>query len=128
MSEGRAEVAGRRRWWAVAGWATVILIGTTIPIPALSGVPHESDKVAHLLLYAPLGYLLMHALRGGGLSAGRAWLAAWGLGLLFGAFDEWHQQYFARHADFHDWVADGVGVALGGGLQWLRESIESLRR
>lgn len=127
MSDLSASGSRRRAWLVVGLWCAVILIGTTIPLPALEGTPRDSDKLAHLLLYAPLGFLLVRALRVGGQPGCRAWLLALAAGLVFAAFDEWHQQYFARNTDFGDWLADGLGLALGAGVGLLMDNIKHSR-
>ena len=100
-----------RRWLPPVVWAAFILVLTTIPAPAQApgGIPHL-DKVAHLMLYAGLGWLTGRALR-----TRQALPLALGLVAIgvFGAFDEWHQELFNRTPDFVDWIADMIGASLG---------------
>ena len=100
-----------RRWLPPALWAALILVLTSIPTPseAPGGIPHL-DKVVHFALYAGQGWLLSRALR-----TRRVGTLAWALlGVAtFAAFDEWHQQFFARDPAILDWVADVIGASVG---------------
>ncbi|MBI3872832.1 MAG: VanZ family protein [candidate division Zixibacteria bacterium] len=76
------------------------------------------DKVAHFTQYAILTYLVV---RGWSASSGHGkalsgWL--WVLLLvLFAAADEFHQGWIpGRDPDWHDWVADSLGILCGFGL------------
>jgi VanZ family protein len=100
-----------RRWLPPALWAALILVLTSIPAPPVApgGIPYL-DKVAHFLLYAVQGWLVARALRT------RRPLSLVGamLGIaVFGALDEWHQQFFARYPDMLDWIADMIGASVG---------------
>lgn len=105
----------QRPWLWVGGWAALILTGTSMPALAVPGAPTNTDKGAHFLLYLPLGAFLVRAL-----STCRRWprWQAWALavvaGGVFGAFDEWHQQFIpTRSCDFWDWLADLTGICTG---------------
>lgn len=100
-----------RRWLPPVLWAAFILVLTSIPAPteAPGGIPHL-DKVAHLMLYAVLGWLTGRALRTRRMLPLAVGLAAMGV---FGAFDEWHQGLFNRTPDLVDWVADMIGASFG---------------
>jgi VanZ family protein len=102
------------RWRPPLAWAAIILVLTSVPIPAtpvdgIGGI----DKVVHLAMYAVLGAL----------AARSAWLPAHGrratllvlVGVLvFAALDEWHQSFVpGRSADPLDWVADAIGAIAG---------------
>ncbi len=100
-----------RRWLPPVLWAAFILVLTSIPAPLETpgGIPHL-DKVAHLMLYAALGWFTGRALR-----TRRALplaLALTAIGV-FAAFDEWHQALFNRSPDAVDWVADVIGASFG---------------
>jgi VanZ family protein len=100
-----------RRWWPPALWAALILVLTSIPAPpdVTGGIPHL-DKVVHLVLYAGQGWLVTRALRS---RRPRSLIAAL-IGIAaFGAFDELHQQLFARDPSLVDWIADVIGASLG---------------
>ena len=100
-------------WWPPLAWAGVILAATSLPssqVPSV-GVPHV-DKLMHLGLYAVLGALVARALPrlAGAMPTRRTLLLALAGIALFGAADEWHQQWVpGRSADALDWCADVVG-------------------
>ena len=100
-----------RRWLPPAVWAALILVLTSIPsLPETpGGIPHL-DKVVHFALYAGQGWLMSRALR-----TRRPAALAWTLAAIiaFAAFDEWHQQFFARDPSLLDWVADVIGASTG---------------
>lgn len=100
-----------RRWLPPVLWAAFILVLTSIPTPAQApgGVPHL-DKVVHLMLYGALGWFTGRALRTRRPLSLALALAAIGV---FGAFDEWHQEFFHRTPDVVDWVSDMIGASVG---------------
>ena len=98
-------------WAAVGAWAALILIGTSLPPRALPPGPTGLDKVAHLLLYGVLAALFVrasailrqpreHGRRVAVLCIARSFFFC----ALFGAFDEWHQQFFGRSTSAVDWL------------------------
>ena len=100
-----------RRWLPPALWAALILVLTSIPTPseAPGGIPHL-DKVVHFAIYAGLGWLVSRALR----TRRPVTLALALLAIAtFAAFDEWHQQFFARDPAVLDWIADVIGASIG---------------
>ena len=105
-----------RRWLPPLVWAVVILVISSVPIPAV-GAPEGTDKGVHGLLYLVLGFLA-----GRSLLAGRSTPVWQLLALLialaaFGAIDEAHQMLLAaRTADVRDWVADVLGSIVGVAL------------
>ena len=105
----------RSRWWPVALWAALIVVGPSVPGPALPGAPEGGDKVVHFLMYGVFGALL---LRAAALEWPRARRATAMLGALsfiaaFAALDEVHQRFVpGRSADPRDWIADVVGAAV----------------
>ena len=104
----------RGRWLPVLGWAALILAATSVPGSNLPRAFPHADKLVHLLLYAPLGWLVGRALRAGRALpiAARASLAAVAAVALFAAADEWHQELVpGRSADPIDWLVDIVGAS-----------------
>jgi VanZ family protein len=95
----------------------VILLGTSLPGSALRGAHVVSDKVAHFALYAPLGALLVNALRATTSLRRRPLVATFMavvIGVLFGALDEWHQLFIpGRDCTTGDWHADIKGIVTG---------------
>ena len=72
------------------------------------------DKVLHVALYAPLGFLVAYGLASFG-SRRNIVLYASFLALLYGATDEFHQWWVpGRDTSVVDVVADGIGALLGG--------------
>jgi VanZ family protein len=80
-------------------------------------LPHvgfrSADKLVHFTMYGVFGWLAARAF----FRPGRAvWIAlAVVLAVsLFGAADEWHQQFIpGRSMEFFDWMSDTVGATLG---------------
>ena len=78
-----------------------------------------SDKIKHVFAYLLLAIV---TLRGfckwpGEISRRYCFLWAMLFCILYGASDEWHQSFVAnRHSDVTDWIADIIGVSIGGVL------------
>src|SRR3972149_7476486 len=73
----------------------------------------ESDKVVHVLVYAPLGFLMAYALSRSTSSANLIFLGAF-LAFLYGLTDEIHQYFVpGRDASALDAMADGTGAMIG---------------
>ena len=92
-------------------WGAVVLALTSIPNPDLGAVRH-ADKLGHFAMYAVLGLLAARAL-----GPRLTWAAVASVlvgSALFGAFDEWHQQFIpGRSQDRADWYADALGASIG---------------
>jgi VanZ family protein len=108
-------------WGPVVVYCALIFGLSSIPdVPALPG--GMSDKTAHALLYAGLGFLVARALTGGRTRHVTIWLA---LGTvlavtLYGLTDETHQLFVPhREFDLRDLAADMVGASMGTAVQWL---------
>jgi Predicted integral membrane protein len=94
-------------------WAVVILIGTSWP--SISVGPDAIiglDKVVHFSMYAVFAGLL---LRYSPAPYERRTFVLALLGVaLFGALDEWHQQFIpSRSMSIYDWIADVLGACFG---------------
>ena len=109
---------GRQRLWLVAGYALIILIGSSIPgnsIPSYRFLSH--DKLLHFTEYFGFGLLLMFYFE----NRTAAVLLTLGTGLIFAGMDEWHQPFFHRTCDILDWFADGGGLLAASLLfTWIR--------
>jgi VanZ family protein len=118
----------QKRWLPPLMWAALILVASSIPQPHFPEV-RGIDKLAHLCMYAVLGFLTTRAASTGS----RPWRLFLGviLGIsLFGALDEWHQQLVpGRSAEVNDWLADTIGAGFGSVMAvavFLRRERESL--
>ena len=96
-------------------WAVLLLSLGSWPGPPVPDSTLPLDKLAHLLLYAVLGLLLVRGWR----RAERRpplWLPL-ALGLLVGAADEVNQRSVAgRSSELADWLADATGVLVAAAL------------
>jgi VanZ family protein len=100
------------RWAPPLVWAAAILVATSIPQPRFPDVP-GIDKVGHLGMYAVLAVLIVRALVTS-MHPVRTFLLVLGVTSVFGAADEWHQQFIpGRTTDPHDWLADTFGAGFG---------------
>jgi VanZ family protein len=105
-----------RRWLPPLLWAGVIIFATSMPSDVVPQQVSTFDKTAHFGMYAVLGGLVTRHLAE---TTGRwrAALAALTMAAVFGAFDEWHQQFIpGRSAELADWRADSLGAATGAFL------------
>jgi VanZ family protein len=127
-ASGPINVRGVRRWvvaWLPAVLWTAVIFGlSSIPGTQLPPVDlPQADKLAHLLVYAVLGALVLRGVRrwggadGAAASTRRFWVDATMaivLTTLYGVSDEIHQQWTPnRSPDWHDVVADALGAGLG---------------
>ncbi len=110
MTNGTA--TSRGGWLVAILWAAFIFILSSIPGWKLDFVPPiwGWDKLAHVVLYAVLGVLILRAL---GFRR-----AAFGLAIIFsvayGLFDELHQVFVpGRTPSLADLAADAVGSTIG---------------
>jgi VanZ family protein len=73
----------------------------------------ESDKLLHVLLYAPLGFLICYALSRSAPNTNLIFVGAF-LASLYGLTDEVHQYFVpGRTASPLDLLADGIGAIIG---------------
>ena len=102
-----------RRWGAPLLWAAVIVVVSSLPMPAVQAPP-GTDKGIHAFLYLVLGILAARALISE--RTARVWQLLVLLLVLvaFGGLDELHQRWIpGRTADTMDWAADSVGSVVG---------------
>jgi VanZ family protein len=105
-------------WLPVALWALVIFGLSSIPGTRLPPVHlPQADKLAHLLVYAVLGALILRGVarhHRRPRPRPRDFLTAIALTTFYGISDEVHQHWTPnRSPDWHDVVADALGGALG---------------
>ncbi len=107
-----SDATRRRRWAPPALWTLLILVVTSWPNPGEPPVAN-GDKLIHVALYAPLGYLLGRAAPALVSSVPRLVGSAAALSA-FAYLDEWHQRFVpGRASSTADWVTDSIGAALG---------------
>jgi VanZ family protein len=102
-----------RRWLPPLLWAGVILTGTSLPSSVIPSQATEVDKALHFSIYLMLGLLLTREVA---YTTGpwRAAVVAIVAASIFGAMDEWHQQFIpGRSTELADWYADSIGATLG---------------
>lgn len=111
------------RFWlpALAGWAVVIFVLSSIPNPPGAQGSEWRSVVGHLVEYAILAFLLAKVLEAW--RPGASWVligvTAWLLAVTYGITDEFHQSFVPRrHASVFDVFVDAVG-ALAGISAWL---------
>ena len=113
------------RWWLLWWWAVVaVAVASLLPAHDLPALPAGGDKLEHLLAYAVLmaGAVQLFARRASVLGA------ALGL-LLMGLLLEQLQAAMAvgRERDWHDVLANGLGVLLGAAT-WFTRARDALLR
>lgn len=111
-------------------WAKVILavywlilfISTSIPGNWLgwTHIAKDADKFGHGAAYGILAFLLLLVRHKPGQPRPvYLVLTTLVIGLLYGFFDEWHQQFVPmRTMDYCDIMADGIGLVIGAAV-WL---------
>lgn len=105
----------------------LLFTATHIPGPDLPPV-QVSDKMIHAGAFFLLGLLLYITLwvRGGKISG--IWWKVLVVLMLYGALDEWTQQFVNRDTDIHDWMADCTGVAAAVAVMVLVQFVTCCRR
>jgi VanZ family protein len=100
----------------VVYWLSAFL-GTHVPLRIHTDLlPHNTDKVLHVIGYAILAALLLGRRASRGPFGRRSTLVRWVLLMAYGAFDELSQQLVGRQVEFADWLADQAGVLCGLGF------------
>lgn len=112
-------IRAKKAWFGAGAYAVFIffLSSTSHPIPYFPGMEkYPLDKIFHMIEYGIFGWLLTRAICFSFPAKPFALLAsaAFFLGVLYGASDEWHQSFVPyRDASPKDLASDAVGVALG---------------
>lgn len=108
---------GSYAWVMPAAWALLIFVLSSIPHISTPGFFSfsNSDKIAHLGMYMPLGFLLFYALEEWPCFTGKATInQALIIGSLYGLSDEVHQLFVpGRYFDLGDLLADSSGIFFG---------------
>lgn len=104
---------GLYRWAVVLAWMALIFFLSAqpeLPHPESHWLDLLMSGGAHFGVYGVLAFLLCWALGGGP----RGMALAFGLALLYGVSDEFHQAFVpGRVPDVLDLVSDGLGAAAG---------------
>ena len=117
MTRLRASAGFMRNQLPAIGWAVVIFVGSSIPgkdIPDLGFRPQ--DKIAHIIEFGILGFLLLRAFGYASRIVLRKHAAIWAgiFGIAWGILDEAHQLLVSgRCASAYDGIADAAGVLVG---------------
>lgn len=102
-----------RRWLPPLLWAGVILFGTSLPQELVPVQTSKIDKILHFSIYTVFSFLLTRQMLDV-TTRWRAALLAVAFAMLFGALDEWHQQFIpGRSTELADWRADSIGAVVG---------------
>lgn len=108
-------------------WAS-LFTATHVPLPR-GVLRHGGDKLAHFLAYGGLAALMMSVRASHGPFGWRSVIGRFIVLVAYGAFDELTQLLVRRQADWWDWMADVVGVAIGlslvAGIAWRRPHAEA---
>jgi VanZ family protein len=121
VTPSRPVAAGQRwRHWyrrALPAYWVFLFTMTHLPRPQIGAIP-QGDKMLHVFAFGTLAFFFWRFAEAvqGQLSWRFAWLAFLGLGL-YGALDEWLQQFVGRSTDIVDWLFNLLGMALVMG--WL---------
>ena len=92
-----------------AYWVLLFAVTHYPRVPLPQELP-SSDKVAHFTAFALLALLWWAFVRARRPLGPRfVWISA-GVLLVYAAFDEYVQQYFGRHTDIADFVANAAGI------------------
>jgi len=113
-------ISKAKKAWGWAGAYAVFIFALSSmshPLPYIPGMEkYPLDKIFHMIEYGLFGWLLTRAIYFSFPGKTFAWLAfaAFFIGILYGASDEWHQSFVPyRDCSPYDLAADAVGLSLG---------------
>jgi VanZ family protein len=103
----------RALWIVTIGYWLILFTLTHIPGEKLPHVP-LSDKTEHLTGYGTLATLLYFSLWRSKPHLSNIGIVVLGIGMMYGAVDEWIQAipFIHRDCDLLDWYADTTGLAI----------------
>lgn len=104
------------RCLAAIGWMCLIfLVSARSTVPRAPGLgPVLTSMLGHFSVYFVLAMVLWWMFGGFGLEGRRRSLLAFGLAVLYGVTDEWHQSFVpGRTPDALDVLVDAIGAASG---------------
>jgi hypothetical protein len=103
-------------WLPVILWGAVIFSFSSIQTTQVSEIHWEDfivKKLAHIVEYAILSFLLYRALKESGVNKKTAGLSAICICFLYGISDEFHQSFTpGREPAFRDVIFDTIGASL----------------
>jgi VanZ family protein len=100
-------------WLITIGYMGTIFYVSSRHNVKLPEIARNIDKVAHMLAYIPLAYLLCMSFRDSGMKK-YAFIAAFAIASIYGITDELHQSMVpGRDATVGDVAADAVGAFIG---------------
>ena len=115
-------------WLPVIALALLIFWQSSRPVPPQTPEFWASDKLAHIIVYALLGFLCHRAIT----NSLPSWptraqlILSTTLAVLYGLSDELHQALVPqRSADVLDWIADSLGALIG---VWLCHRLAKRRK
>lgn len=97
---------------ALIGYWLALFVSTHVPIEPQISVPGE-DKTLHFVGYGVLAFLFGTTLVLQGRTLSKTILLTLLILPTYAALDELTQSLVGRHCDFHDWLADLGGIAIG---------------
>jgi len=113
-----------RRWLLPVVWAIFIYLGSSVPGKEIPGVVSQTSIILHIVEYAVLSMLSIHALVAeNDQSQSRREHCLWVfvLTVVYAVADELHQAFVpGREAHVGDLVADAVGAGVGMAIYWWR--------
>ncbi len=115
--ESYSSLSRKTRFWLIAppiAWAALIFTLSSIPAEDLPPIDIiNADKLAHMFVYAVLGFLAMRAFRIS-TSIFRLPFVVMALCVIYGLTDEFHQQFIpGRVPSVYDFIADSLGSIIG---------------
>ena len=121
----------RTRWLPVIAYAALIFALSSIPGLGVPGTFQYRDKMAHLLEYGGLGWLVWRAARDTWLGApklARGLLAVLAVSAVGAADERYQANVPRRESSAYDWAADTIGASLAQVVCLAREKREGSQR